>query len=86
MKMWKAFTNFVFWSMQTVSWVLALYLFATGEFWGGVGCAFIACGMFFVRLIVFVIAAPDFAEAMREGREKAKQAAYEDELRKRKAC
>ncbi len=87
MTLWRWFTRVVMWTLHAVSWVLALYLFATGKFWGGMGCILVSVVMWLA--LAFIVAVvwqtQEFQEGIEEAKKKARQKAYEDELRKRSA-
>jgi uncharacterized membrane protein len=69
----------VVWLMHIGSWILSLYLFATGNIWGGFGAVAVSCVMGLVYCVIVVIFTADFAKYAEEGRKKAREEGYKEE-------
>jgi hypothetical protein len=78
----KTFRRAVVWLLHIGSWVLALYLFATGNILGGIGAGATSFVLSWVYILLFVMFAPDFIKAAEEGREAARKEGYEAERRR----
>jgi len=78
--------KWIIWSLHVSSWVLSLYLFATGNIWGGFGAAMVSCVMGIVFLLVWGVVLGILAPEAKETREKMyRDAAKKDDKRLRSA-